>query len=107
MSLHTVKSEGVECSLESWESPEVEGVVINYGQRSTEIKPQELDSESNESSQNSRRPNEVGVSDFEHEEKTVEETKTYSMAVNPANLPKIRRYKVKQEIFNSNTEKSH
>ena len=67
--LQTVNSEGVECSLESWESPEVEGVVINYGQRPRETRPQVVGSESKESSQNSRIPGEIGVFDFKYEEK--------------------------------------
>ena len=67
--LQTVNSKGVECSLELWESPEVEGVVINYGQRLTEMKPQMLDNKSNESSQNWRRPGVGGVFDFKYEEK--------------------------------------
>ena len=88
--LQTVNSEGVECSLESWESPEVEGVVINYGQGSREKRPQVVGSKSNESSQNSQIPDEIGVFNFKYEEKTLK-NEAYLMAANLTNLSKTRR----------------
>ena len=87
--LQTVNSEGVERLLESWESPEVEGVVINYGQGSREKRPQVVGSESNESSQNSQIQDEIGVFNFKYEEKTLK-NEAYLMAGNLTNLPKTR-----------------
>ena len=67
--LQTVSSEGVECLLESWDSPELEGVVINYGQKPRERRPQAVGSEYSESSQNSWIPGEIGVFDFKYKER--------------------------------------
>ena len=70
--LQTANSEGLECLLESWESPEVEGVVINYGQRPRGTKPQAIGSESDKSSQNSWIPGQTREFQFNYEEKPLE-----------------------------------
>ena len=55
--------------LELWDSPELEGVVINYGQKPRERRPQAVGSKYSESSQNSRIPGEIGVFDFKYKER--------------------------------------
>ena len=68
-----VASEGVECSLESWESAEVEGVVLKHEE--TPLKKRQPHSGSSESSKLLRKlwiPLEVGTFEFNYEEKLLE-----------------------------------
>ena len=67
--LQTVMSEGVECSLKSRKSPEVEGIVLNYKQEPQEQQPQARDSESSKPFQNSRISSEERTCERRYEEK--------------------------------------
>ena len=65
-----VSSEGVECLLKSWESPEIDGVVLKYEETPLEKQqPHDAYSESSEPSQNLRISPEIGTFQFNYEEK--------------------------------------
>ena len=96
--LQTVSSEGVECSLESWDSPVVEGVVINYGQKPRDRRPQAVGSEYSESSQNSRIPGEIGVFDFKYEERSLKKRSLLNGTESQRIFPKFADTKTDRKL---------